>query len=346
MPLHVGILGCGLMGQRHAAGYHNLSERATITYCCDDREDAARVLAQRSGDNARVTTCWQEVIDDPAVEAVSICMPHHLHAPVVLAALGAGKHILLEKPMAMNLAEARAMVEAADRAGRVLMVAQNQRYLPEHTHIKTLLDEGTIGGVFAARIDGNQLLSRIYPPGHWLFSKATAGGGVIRTTAIHKFDLLRYFIGEIRRVAAFQKISGLNPGMDCEDVAVISMEFENGAVGEAFFTFAAQRAPIPTASGELTVLYGDAGMIHNVGGWHIYSSRVEKYSGGMTHLGLPNADYAATFLNEVRHFVDCIESGTEPLSSGRDNLNTMAVIEAIYQSIDTGQAVTVEKQDT
>ncbi|MBZ0303424.1 MAG: Gfo/Idh/MocA family oxidoreductase [Anaerolineae bacterium] len=344
MILEIGIIGCGLMGQQHAEGYRAAPDLAAVRVCCDDRADSARDLAQRLGSDVTATTDWQAVLDDPAIAAVSICVPHHLHAPVVQAALDAGKHVLLEKPMALNLAEARTLVAAAERAGKVFMVAQNQRFLPEHTHIKTLLDDGVIGSIFAARVDGNQMLSRIYPPGHWLFSQATAGGGVIRTTAIHKFDLLRYLVGEIRRVSAFMKISGLNPGMDCDDVAAISLEFDNGAIGEAFFTFAAHRVPIPTATGELTVLYGDQGMLHNVGGWQVYSQVDERYSSGLTDLGLPNADYALSFRNEVRHFLECIATGREPLSSGHDNLRTMAVIEAIYESIEQGCAVAVEAE--
>ncbi len=337
--IRVGLIGCGLMGQHHATGYQAASDLAEIVIYCDDREEVAQKLA---GDHARVTTHWQDVIASDDVDAVSICTPHDLHLPQVLAAARAGKHILLEKPMALNLAQAQEMVAATDAAGITYMIAQNQRYLPEHTRVKELLDSGVIGKVFAARIDGNQWLSKIYPPGHWLFHKARSGGGVTRTTAIHKLDLMRYFLGEIRRVAAFQSISGLNPEMDCDDVLTASLEFESGALGEAFFTFAAHKAPIPTATGELTILYGDQGLIQNVMGWHLYSTAVPEYSDGLTSLNLPSADYALTFRNEVRHFLECVGNGEEPLSSGRDNLNTMAVVEAIYESVATGKAVHVQ----
>lgn len=344
MSIRVGIIGCGLMGRRHADGYLQLPDRAVVVACCDSNVEAAADLARQIDQpDVRVLPEWQAVIDDEAVNAVSICMPHHLHAPLVVAALEAGKHVLLEKPMAMNLAEARLMVDTATRMGRVFMVAQNQRYIAAHDHIKALLEQGAIGDIFAVRIDGNQLLSRIYPPGHWLFSKATSGGGVIRTTAIHKIDLLRYLVGEVRRVSAFQKISGLNPDMDCEDVAAISMEFVNGAVGEAFFTFAARHAPISTATGELTVLYGTQGMIHNVGGWHVHSEVIDAYREGPTPLNLPREDVQQSFQREVRHFVECIESGQEPLTSGRDNLGTIAVVDAIYESIASGQATDVAR---
>jgi predicted dehydrogenase len=249
----------------------------------------------------------------------------------------------VEKPFATNLAEAMAMVNAADQAGTVLMVGQHQRYVSDHRHIKALLDKGVIGRVLAVRVDSNQLLSDQYPSGHWLFSKALAGGGIVISVAVHKIDLLRYLLGEIRRVASFQSISGLNTGMEGEDIAAISLEFENGTVGEGFFSFAARHRPIPvtTRPFELFILYGEEGMIHNIQGWHVYSAKVNEYSNGPTRLDIPSQDYADWFDCEIRHFLECIETGSEPISSGRDNLGTMAVIEAIYQSAKIGQVVGV-----
>jgi predicted dehydrogenase len=327
------------MAKMHLTGYLGLGERVRITVCCDQRESAAHERVAEIGGGATVMTDWEAAINSETIDAVDICAPHFLHAPMVLAAARAGKHVLLEKPMAMNLSEGRAMVEAMDAAGKVFVIGQNQRYLPEHVVIKELLEQGVIGRVIAARIDGNQFLSRIYPPGHWLFSKVLTGGGIIRTTAIHKLDLLRYWFGEVRRVTAFGSTSGLNPGMDSEDTAAFVLEFENGMIGEAFFSFAAYQNPIPTASGELVVLYGTQGMISNVNGWHIHRAGAE----GMSLLGLPNADYAGSFIHEIAHFLECIETGREPLTSGGDNLNTIAIVDALYQSIETGQATMVQR---
>ena len=342
MIIRTALIGCGVMGKAHLPGYLAAGSRARLVTCCDNDESRARELASQAGSQVTVTTDWQSTIASDAVDAVDICVPHHLHAPMVLAAAKAGKHILLEKPMAMTLAEGRTMVDATDAAGKVFMVAQNQRYLPEHKRIKELLDHGAIGKVVAARIDGNQFLKNIYPQGHWLFSQTLSGGGVIRTTAIHKLDLMRYFVGEPRRVTAFYSTSGLNPGMDNEDIATFAVEFESGALGEAFFTFAAHQNPIPTASGELVILYGTKGMISNVNRWHLYSTEMEGFNHRLTALGLPDADYKGSFVNEIAHFLECIETGHEPLSSGRDNLHTIATIDALYRAAETGQAVAVE----
>lgn len=343
MTIRVGLIGCGLMARAHLPGYQAVAGRAEIVMCCDNNLELAQSHARTIGDHIPTTANWEEVVANPNIDALDICSPHYLHAPMVMAAAKEGKHILLEKPMAMNLTEAKQMVDATTTANKIFMVAQNQRYLPEHQPIKDWLTQGAIGRVIAARIDGNQFLSKGYPKGHWLFSKALTGGGVIRTTAIHKIDLLRFFLGEVRRVSAFYSTSGMNPEMDNEDVATIALEFENGTLGEAFFTFAAHQNPIPTASHELVILYGTKGMINNINGWHMYSTELEAYNKTMTPMGLPNADYALSFVREVNHFIECIETSTEPLTSGRDNLKTIAVIDAIYQAAESGQSTLVPR---
>lgn len=341
MTVRVGLIGCGIMGRAHLPGYRAVGQRAALMMCCDTDEVLAREHAAEAGPDTAFTTRWQDIIENPAVDAVDICTPHFLHLPMVLAAARAGKHILLEKPMAMNLDEGRTMVEAAGASGKIFMVGQNHRYLPEHGRVKDLLNQNAIGRVIAARIDGNQFLSRAYPPGHWLFSKTLAGGGVIRTTAIHKVDMLRYFIGEIRRVNAMYATSGLNPGMNSEDIAAFNMQFENGAIGEAFFTFAAHQGPLP-GTGELVVLYGTHGLLSNAGGWQLYSTTMEPYSQKMTPLDIPPSDYYESFTHEIDHFIHCIETGQEPLSSARDNLHTIAVVDALYRAAETAMTLPVE----
>ena len=342
MTLRVGLIGCGKIARMHAHGFQGASDLAEVVVCCDEREEQAQAMA-RSLESAKAVTSWQDVVDREDIDAVDVCLPHYLHAPVVIAAAQARKHVLVEKPFAMNLAEAMSMVDAADQAGTVLMVGQHQRYVSDHRHIKALLDKGVIGRVLAVRVDSNQLLSDQYPSGHWLFSRAQAGGGIVISVAVHKIDLLRYLLGEIRRVASFQSVSSLNTGMEGEDIAAISLEFENGTVGEGFFTFAARHRPIPvtTYPFELLILYGEEGIIHNIQGWHVYSTGVKEYSNGPTRLDIPSQEYANGFDCEIWHFLECIKTGAEPISSGRDNLRTMAVIEAVYQSAKTGQVVRV-----
>jgi len=339
MTIRVAILGCGKIAAAHALGYQQASDLAEVVVCCDvwDIQLAQKMAAQFP--QAEVVSSWEAIIERDDIDAVDICMPPYLHAPIVLAAAAAGKHILVEKPMAMNLTEAKTMVEAAAQNNVVLMVGQNQRFMREHQAIKELLDQAAIGEVVSVRIDCNQFISRMYPPGSWIFEKDKSGGGMVIQTAVHKLDLLRYFFGEVVRVSAFHGNTGLNYEQDIEDISSFILEFENGIIGQGFYLFAAFKTPIPTATGELTIINGKQGLIHNVQGWHIYSTAIERYSGGLTSLDLPRDPYSASVAAEVRHFLEAIQSGTEPITSGRDNLGTMAIIDAIYKAAETGQVV-------
>ena len=345
MAIRVGILGCGKIARLHAQGYKAAADLGEVVVCCDEYSLAlAQTMAQELG--ARATNSWQEVVASPDVDAISLCMPPYQHAEIALAAAAAGKHVLVEKPMAMNLAECKSIVAAAKAAGTVVMVGQNQRFQPEHVKIKELLDRNAIGRIVALRFDCNQFVKYMYPPDSWIFDKAKSGGGMVAQTAVHKIDLMRHFFGEIKEVAAFNGYTGLNlnykPGGN-EDIAAFLMTFESGIIGEAFYLFAAHKTPIPTMTGELTIFYGEKGIIHNVLGWHIYSTEIPEYSGGLTKLEIPAYPYGDSVAAEVRHFLECIRDGQEPITSGRDNLGTMAVIDAIYQAAETKTVVQVEK---
>jgi predicted dehydrogenase len=345
MTLRIGILGCGKIARLHAQGYKAATDLAQVVVCQDEYNlEWAQTFASEF--NADATSSWQEVIERRDVDAISLCLPPHQHAPIALAAAAAGKHVLVEKPMALNLAECKQIVAAAQAAGTVLMVGQNQRFQPEHVKIKELLDRQAIGRIVALRFDCNQFVKHMYPPDSWIFHKAMSGGGMIAQTAVHKIDLMRHFFGEIDEVSCFTGYSGLNPNYQPggnEDIVAFLMNFASGIVGEAFYLFAAHKVPIPTSTGELTIFYGEEGIIHNVMGWHIYSTKIPEYSGGVTRLDIHQYPYVDSVAAEVRHFLECIGNGAAPLTSGRDNLGTMAVVEALYQAAETKTVVQVEK---
>ncbi|MGH2550132.1 MAG: Gfo/Idh/MocA family protein [Thermomicrobiales bacterium] len=335
MTFRVGLIGTGGIARAHAQGYElnrNIAKVVAVT-------DVQRAFAEQLGKQleADVEENWETLLQRDDIDGVDICLPHVLHAPVAIAAAKAGKHVLVEKPMAMTLDEARTMVDAHNESGTTLMVAQHQRYQSDHRKLKELLDAGALGRIFSARVDCNQYLYGAAPNGHWLNSKEMSGGGAVISVVVHKIDLLRYLIGEVKRAASFQLTSGINPGMDCEDVSTAIIQFENGAIAEVFSSYASHRNPFP-GTDELLILYGEHGTLSNVGGWHLYSTALPEYSGGMTRLELWSDNAMA---NEIRHWIESIAAGTEPLSSGRDNLKTMAVVDAIYRSADTGQITTV-----
>ncbi len=350
-PLRVGLIGCGNISNAHARAYKALaSDVARVVATAD----VSAELAQRRGlelEAEQIATDYRAVIENPRVDAVDICLPHYLHAEVAIAAAKAGKHVLVEKPMACSMAECKAMVAAAAEAGVTFMVAQVQRYLPSYRGVHRLVASGELGPIRAVRFDAMQNLHEILPPHHWLFDGKLAGGGIVISVSVHKIDLMRYFVGDIRRVAAFCREGSPPYKNGAEDYASAIVEFENGAVGEHFATYSGFRMPYS----EMFMLFGDDGAVHALpepgkgGGPAFYVSRQhdnapsDAKGWGRVHTGfipvepdrrdLPGDD---AFTNQIFHFATCCRRGEEPLSSGRNNLGTMAAIFGIYESARRG----------
>lgn len=353
-PLRVGLIGCGGIATAHANAYKTLGPSVvTVIATADVVVGLAERRAQELGAQ-HWSSDYRAVLADPAVEAVDICLPHHLHAEVSVAAAQAGKHILVEKPMAISMAECRAMVRAAERASVTLMVAQVQRYEPSYRGVRRLIDAGELGAVRAVRFDAMQNLHAILPPGHWLYDGALAGGGIVISVSVHRIDLMRYLVGDVRQVTAICRPGGPPYKNGAEDYAAAILEFENGAVGEHFATYSGFRMPYS----ESFMLFGDDGAVHalpepgSYRGPAFYAARLHDgappeaqgwarmFTGFLPvepdRSGLPTDD---AFANEIAHFAACCRSGEPPLSSGQDNLGTMAVIFGIYESARRGTRV-------
>ena len=348
--LRVALIGCGGISAAHAAGYRNVGPAvARVVVCADGVRRLAEARAQQLS-GADATDDYQDALRRSDIDAVDICLPHHLHAEVALAALRAGKHVLVEKPMACSMAEARAMVAAADGTGRVLMVAQCQRYMPSYRGVRRLVASGELGTIRAVRFDSMQNAPGLLPADHWLFDGGAAGGGIVISVSVHRIDLVRYLVGDVRRVLALVRHGTAPYHGGAEDYAAALLEFENGALGEHFATYSGFRMPYS----EMFMIFGDQGAVHALPpagqgmGPAFYATRSHadpaapqsRWDAQFTGFlpvpadqdGLPSAD---GFTNEIAHFAACCLHGNEPLSSGRDNLGTMGVICGIYESART-----------
>src|SRR5947209_16182127 len=172
-PVRVALIGCGGIATAHLAGYRSLPELGRIVVACDADPDSARRRAQETG--AEACFDYRAALARDDVEAVDLCLPHDLHEPVTRAAAAAGKHVLVEKPIARNLAEAGRMIAACAEAGVHLMVAHCQRFSADRQTAKRLVDEGAIGRIYLMRTDHNQWVD--YPSGHWINDPVKLGGG-------------------------------------------------------------------------------------------------------------------------------------------------------------------------
>ncbi|MEO1103332.1 MAG: Gfo/Idh/MocA family oxidoreductase, partial [Pseudomonadota bacterium] len=203
MTVNVAILGAGI-GREHLRGYRALADRYTVATLCDlDKERAHTVLSKEAPDGGTAVTVDADAcLADPSIDLIDVCLPPHLHAPVAIKALAAGKHVVCEKPLATSPAEADAMLGAARAAGRELFPVFQYRYGPAMAQLQALMDAGLAGKAFAASMETHWDRQADYYAIPWRGTWAGENGGAVLGHAIHNHDLLTTILGPIASLSA------------------------------------------------------------------------------------------------------------------------------------------------
>jgi predicted dehydrogenase len=198
----VAVVGAGFMGSAHAGNYACLADRVDVRWICSRSRERAEKVAGTVG--AEVTLELEDVLGDPEVDAVDVCVPTALHREVVERALAAGKHVFLEKPIALTLADADAIVDAAAQSGRSLMVGLVLRFWPEYVELGRRLAAGDLGRPLAVSTN------RLSPPADWneWMADPRQSGGVAVDLLVHDFDQMNRFLGEPKSVFAREPTPG------------------------------------------------------------------------------------------------------------------------------------------
>lgn len=254
--LKVGLIGCGAIAlSAHIPALSRLGSLASLVSICDIREDVAERTARSLG-VPHWTSDYQQLLDNPSIDAVIITTPEFLHAEQTIAAAKAGKHVLCEKPIATSLPEADAMIAATEKAGVHFMVAHSRRFTARYQAVRQIIDSGSLGEIVLIRENERRPVAHYsalnLPVEHWQPDSTTTGswkdaarysGGVARGHAIHEMDLFRWFAGsEVQAVSAASKITAV--GREVPDAMSFHLEFENGVFAACdLFTHAPSNYP-------------------------------------------------------------------------------------------------------
>jgi predicted dehydrogenase len=227
-PLRTGLLGCGKIGAVHAAALQKLPE-SSFAAVCDGDAERAQSFARRF--SVRAYPDVRAMVERERLQAVAICTPHPEHARHAVAAMEAGAHVLVEKPLAANLADCDAMLAAARQAGVRLGVVSQRRFFEPVLRLRRAIDEGRIGRpVLGVVLMFNWRDEAYYRSDPWRGRWDTEGGGVLVNQAPHHLDLLQWFMGPIQELNGYA--ANLNhPYIEVEDTAVASLRFRSGALG-------------------------------------------------------------------------------------------------------------------
>jgi predicted dehydrogenase len=341
-PLHIAMIGCGWAGTRHAQAFAQCG--AVVRWAVDLNPARARALADAlaSQQDTRITTDHHEALGDPAVDAVDICLPHNLHAPVAIDAARAGKHILCEKPIADTLAAADRMIAAAKAVGVTLMIAENERYSPLYRKVRELLDRGVIGTPALVQRTRECYLTRSFVEDRpWFLDAKAAAGGMMMAGGVHDFETTRMLVGDVESVYALRAPQRFLE-LEGDDTSVALVRFQSGAVGTFVLSFVMKSLTTATGPEVHTLrIDGDLGSLSVRDGQtiHLFTEQGTPFLGErlVQHdIVVPPQD---TFLLEVEHFIHCVQTGEEPLTSGRAQRRPLEFVLAAYESMATGRPV-------
>jgi UDP-N-acetylglucosamine 3-dehydrogenase len=324
--LRIGLLGVGLIGKAHLSSYAGIPE-AEIVGVADARPGLAAEAAATVG--ARPYASYEELVEEEDVELVDVCLPTAFHRDVAVRAARDGKHVILEKPMARNLADAGEILAAFEESGTRLFVGHVVRYFPEYVRIKELYDAGALGEVGVVRT------SRKSPFLHgwndW-YADRRASGGVIVDMLVHDFDFLRWMLGPVERVYARGSSGHEYTRMD---YALVTLRFEGGAIAhvEGHWGYPAPFCYAVEVAGTSALVTVDSTQ---------QSPLTIIANAGPGEDGGESPDRAvgkSPFQMELEHFVRCVRTGEESRVSGEDGYEALRLGLAAFESAETGRPV-------
>jgi predicted dehydrogenase len=331
--IRIGLIGAGGIAGAHVAGYRRNPELVEFAAVADPVPENAERRAEGTG--ARIYSDYHDLLADPDVDAVDICLPHHLHKDAIVAAAAAGKHVLCEKPLCLTEEEAAEVADAVERAGITLMCAHNQLFLPAVAKARELIDDGVLGQVYEVRTTDS--FYNDFDPANmgWRAVAKTSGGGELIDTGYHPTYLLLHLAGgtpvEVTAMLSTHRLTF----MEGEDSANLLVRFDNGVVGSLTTSWAYQAAD----GTERFSVVGELGSLTSDGTRLSYRLRGQEQSVDLEFTAVHE------FEAEIAHFATAVLERTRPIHTEVEGVAVLGIILAAYESARTGRMAPVAVAD-
>jgi predicted dehydrogenase len=372
----VGLIGYAFMGKAHTNGYRQMPvffypppARPRLVAICGRTKEAVAEAAKRFGYETYYTD-WRKLLKDDRIELVDNCLPNNIHAEPCITAVEAGKHVICEKPLAKTVEEAKAMHEAAEKAGVKNMTAFNYRFIPALRHARNLIKEGFIGKILQFRaVYLQEWIMNPNFPLVWRLRKNIGGSGALGDLGAHIIDLARFLVGDVESICGltetFIKERPLpeNPEkkgkVDVDDVFIAMTRFKNGAVG----SFESSRFCAGRKNYQRIEVHGTSGSIffnlERLNELDVYSMQDPDDRMGFRNILVTEAvhpfmeqwwphghiiGWEHTFVHELHHLIDCIvnDKPIAPLGATfHDGLKCQEILAAIEESSIIGKWVKI-----
>ena len=342
--VRVGLIGAGWIGSHHGRNVI-ANPYAELAAVADAEQSRAEAFLTCEGIGGRAYDDYHELLEQPDIDAVVIATPNGMHARQAIAAAEAGKHIYLEKPMAITLDDCRAVAQAVATAGVICDMGYHRRLNPLVQYAKGLQGEGKLGDLVLAESDYMH-----YIPGDWdiwsWLGKEEIAGSLIHAGAGHNIDLLRYFAGEVAEVQCFKDIRMPRKiQVETEDIAIINLRFESGVLGRAMFI----SGPILPFTFTLR-LYGTAGTVFDNRVWLNTIPCFDQPGHEGDSITLPKSwipdnvqgGISETWDKCINAFIDDVRLQRKPFNGAASGFNTAAVCFAAVQAAQEKKVIAPE----
>jgi predicted dehydrogenase len=347
--LKVGVIGLGSISDLHIKPYANNPEAKLVAFC--DMNKNRLEAAGQLYDVSNLYTSYQELLADKDVDAVSICTWNATHAEIAIAALKAGKHVLVEKPLSTTVDESKQVESAVMASGKVLQVGFVRRYAKNTRLVKLFLDNGDFGELYYAKAS---CIRRLGNPGGWFSDKERSGGGPLMDLGVHMIDICWYLMGKPKPVSvsghtysklgnrsniqnlSFYKASDYDASLNSvEDLATALIRFENGAslYVDVSFTMHAVQDEV------YVKLYGDKGGLELEPKLAMTTEKHDTIINITPQIDHLNFQFEEAFQSEIDHFVASCLGKTTTLSPLEDGLEVMKMLCGAYESASLGKEV-------
>ena len=337
----VGVIGTGTISQVHLDAYKN-NPYCNLKAVCDVNEDRVNQVAEKY-EVEQIFTDYKNLLESD-LDGLSVCVPNDLHAPIAIDALNAGKHVLCEKPLAINSELAQKMVQASAGAGKTLMVGFNKRFKENTIVINDFIRAERFGRIYYAKA---ACVRRCGSPGGWFTDKKRSGGGPLIDLGVHSLDLMTYLMGKPKvkgvlgntfsglgargNIKHFERYQSLDYSdfYDVEDFANALILFENGSSIYIEVSFSQN---IKEDQSYIEI-YGENGGARVEPKLELYTEENDYLVDLRPITKMSKSGYQM----EIDHFVDCIANGTRCIAPGEDGMAVLKITEAIYRSAESGE---------
>lgn len=348
--INVGVIGAGSISALHFAAYASRDD-VNIAAVCDINEARAKEKAEQYGTGTHFTD-YKELLATPEIDAVSICTWNNTHAEIAIAALHAGKHVLLEKPLCKTVNEAYQIEEAAKKHSKQVLQVGFVRRHGTNTHVlKKFIDAGDMGNIYYAKASYLRALGN---PGGWFADKERSGGGPLIDLGVHVIDLSWYLMGKpkVQSVSgnayhrlgnrshienkSFYQTADYDPAQNSvEDMVNALIRFDNGAsiMVDASYSLHAKKD-----SGELKV-FGEKGGAEIDPHLHLTTEKHNTILNVSPEIDNTAFDMSSGFQNEINHFIACVKGDTQTIAPVEDGVEIMKILAGVYESSETGKDI-------